>query len=197
MSVDTMTRSVLDGRLAVAQDDLLAAQRALGEVELDGGDRVAAAAAVVQARCTVDALVAAVEAFEDRGQAAQDERMRRHDVQNRLRVVDWIHAYLTRVRVVLELRPLLDEAEKRLMALGGVRAALHDPGVNHGDWLREHSAHLGPLGREVPEVAVAEEYSLQTVVRRGQVGGLSVARCDELLVQVAELRTTTTEEMDR
>lgn len=203
MAAVAVSRPVLDERLATARDDVLAAQRALGEVELDGGDRAAAVAVVVAARGTVDALVAAVGAFEERGRSARDERMRRHDVTNTLRVLDWVVKYLQRARVVLELRPLLEEAEAALMVLGGVRACLDSPidsvtgrGVNHGDWLREHSRDLGPLGGEVPEVAVAEEYTLQTVVRRGQVGRLSVARCDELLAEVAELRAVTAGELD-
>lgn len=179
-----LTRDELTGRLEAAEQDLAAAQRALGEVELDGGDRGAAVQRVSDARTTIDGLQQALAAFDEREAREHERAERAYEVAMLIRACDWMLTYLDRARVVIELRPKLKAAEKAVMDLGSIRSIYTGSRAGNSiDWVLK--TVRPPAG--IPESAVADESPSMGAgqwTRRAQVHGLTPDRVDELLSEV-------------
>lgn len=195
-----MTEQDLRERLEAAEEELADAQRAAGVVELDGGDRDAAAQRVADARADIERVNSAIAELEDREDKRREVARLRVEARARLAALDYWVEYTRRAPAVLKLRAELAVAEERLMelgSLGGEVAGVLARGSagNAIAWLSgEAAAGRLPGGRAaldaIPELAILQDFAAHaySVPRRAQVGRLTVGQCEDMLPRLEELR---------
>jgi hypothetical protein len=172
MTTLTTSPPTLEERLADAEKELLVAQRAVGQVVLDGGDEQAAAKRVSDARALVEGLRLALAEDVRRAEEAAAAEEERREAINRWMYVSWHAEYIKRIGPVLRLRAELRAAEEHAMALPDLT-----PAVNP-EWIKEEEV---ADTIDLPRTTTIEMHVHPMYQHCG--GQVSHARTDQLSVE--------------
>ena len=117
MTTTEVTRDQIVGRRAAAEDDLAAAESALGAATLNGTGEPAARKRLAEAKAAVEALDAADAEIARREVAEQQKTAEREEALGRCRALLWRAAFLRRQVGVAQMRADLEAAEVALLAM--------------------------------------------------------------------------------